>query len=552
MNKIILRGHDARKRMVDGAEYISSIVRTTYGPFGHNVVIGKGQVRPVITKDGATVDAAVDSDDPFMKLGIQMVKDVVSKVDATSGDGTTTATIYDAELMKGAEKIASLGFNGRVVRKGLQAASAKAVEYLESKKTKVTDIRAIADVSSNGSKEITDLLVEAIGMVGEDGAIQLDESTSKDGRSYVKATAGYQWNFGFPSSKFISNYTDKSAIVKDPWILVSAQPLESGDDWDALSTLRMQAMNAKKNLVIIAPFFNAANYQEAAEQGILFIISPGRTFSQDKQRDYLEDIAALVNTKVIPDWGSLSKFIEGPQDLGSCAMITAHSDDTTLTLPEELSDAAAKRLNDHVEELRKLIDENDELSVAQCEALKERIASISGGIATIYVGALTPIEKEEKFALVLDALNSVNNAIKFGVLPGGGTALLKAANYLSENVPKDFSEEEKAGWMLVANTLREPAKILIETAKPDDYQYIVQQVAHEEDFNVGYEMMGDKICNLLKEGILDAAKIEEDVIKYSCSSVSSFLLTDGIIVDAAKNAKLDVVDAYMANQLGGN
>lgn len=552
MNKIILRGHDARKRMVKGAEYLSSIVRTTYGPYGHNVVIGKGSVRPVITKDGATVDNAVDSDDPFMKIGIQTIKDVVSKVDSTSGDGTTTATIYASELMKGAEKLASLGFNGRVVRKGLQAASDEAVKYLESKKSKVDDIRAIADVSSNGSKEITDLLVEAINSVGEDGAIQLDESTSKDGRSYVKVLSGYQWDFGFPSSKFISNFTDKSSIVKEPWILVSAQPIDSSEDWDALETLRGQAQLSKKNLVIIAPFFNSAYYEEASKSGILFLISPGRNFSQEKQMDYLQDIAALVNTKVIPDWSSLSKVIEGVDDLGTCACITAHSNDTKITLPEELSEKAVKRLEDHVKELQKLIDENDELSVAQCDALKERIASISGGIATIFVGALTPIEKEEKFALVLDALNSVNNAIKYGVLPGGGTALLKTSNYLLENCPKDFTEEEKAGWELVAHTLREPAKILIETAKPEDYQYIVQQVAHEKDFNKGYEMMSDKICDLLKEGIIDAAKIEMDVIRYSCSAISSFLLTDGIIVDAVKNANLDVVDSYMADQMGGN
>ena len=540
-----MKGHEARKRILGGVIKICDIVETTYGPYGHNVILAQG-LRPKITKDGATVAAEVDSDDPWEKMGIQLTKDVVSRVDTMSGDGTTTTTIYFRHLMEGAEKLASRDFNCRNVRKGIVRASDAAVDFLEKNKLKVKDIRAVVDISSNGSKEIADLLTEAIESVGEDGAIHLDESTRKDGKSFVRKSTGYTWNGGYPSSVFISDQTSKSSVVKNPWILISEQPLLEDEDWDSLELLRSQAALSKVNLVIIAPSFDAKFYKEAADAGILFIKAPGFGESPEKRMDHLIDISKITNTTVLSEWGSISKVFKGPGDLGSCETITCKKDMSTIVLPEELTEEHAKVIEDHVADLKKLVDSNDELTPALVEHINNRIADVSGGVCTIFIGALTPTEKEEKYDLLLDSLNSVNNSIKYGILPGGGTALLKASHYLSENIPKDLTSEERAGWNLVAKTLTTPAEVLIKTAMPEDYQFIAQKVRNSEDFVEGYDLLNDEFTNMVDAGIIDAAKIEMDVIKYSASTVSSFILSDGSITSGNANCNLDVVDRYMA------
>lgn len=545
MNKVILKGHEARKRVLSGVVKICDIVETTYGPYGHNVILGQG-LRPKITKDGATVVNEVDSDDPWEKIGIQLTKDVVSRVDTMSGDGTTTTTIYFRHLMEGAEKLASQDFNCRNVRKGIVRASDEAIAFLEKNKLKAKDIRAIVDISSNGSKEIADLLTEAIESVGEDGAIHLDESTRKDGKSFVRKSIGYTWMGGYPSSVFISDQTSKSSIVKDPWVLISEEPLLEDEEWDSLELLKSQAQLSHKNLVIIAPGFDSKFYKEAAEAGILFIKAPGFGDSPEKKMDHLIDLSKITNTTVLSEWSMVSKVFKSPSDLGTCETITCKKDTATIVLPEELTEAHAKVIEDHVTALKKLIDENDELTPALVDHINNRIADVSGGVCTIFIGALTPTEKEEKYDLLVDSLNSVNNSIKYGILPGGGTALLKASHHLAVNIPKDLTAEEKAGWNLVAKTLTLPAQVLIKSAMPEDYQYIAQQVRNEEDFVKGYDLINDKFVDMVKAGIIDAAKIEMDVIKYSASMVSSFILSDGTITNGNANCNIDVVDRYMA------
>lgn len=540
MNKKIIYGSEARNKIVEGAEMLKNIVASTLGPAGHNVIIYEGGVRPLITKDGATVSSKVDTDEALLKVGVCCIKDIVSKVDAIAGDGTTTTTILATELLKELNDLVNLGVNANDLRKGMNLAVDKAIKYLENNSEKIDDIAAIAKVSTNGNEELTNLIVEAYSSIGENGSVVLADSWSRQGKSYVEVSKGIKWQGGIPSSLFITNIIDDTAVVENPLIMVIASGVKSLEPLEAYISL---SKKLQRSLVLVAPYFEPTIYSKAAADGVLLLMSPGTSFSHADLHDALMDLAITVGTKVVPDAESaLTVVPDLLKDLGTAKSIVASVEETNITQPDELEATKAEAYLAYVEKLKKTINDDDDLQVSVMEGLKERLARLSGGIATIYVGALTPTEKEEKVALLVDAQNSVSTALKYGVLPGGGTALLKAAEYLVKNSPAFETEAIRRGYETVARSMRIPAKQLVASVKPEDYQYIVQQVAHEKDFWKGYNVKSQQIEDLKLAKVFDSTAIEVSALKYSASGIGSFILSDGVIVNANLNMSYDYND----------
>lgn len=540
MDKLIVYGADARNRIVHGAEKLENIVASTLGPKGHNVIISDGGVRPLITKDGATVSSKTDSDDPFEKIGMQLIKDVVSKVDSVAGDGTTTTTIYSTNLLKETNDLINLGVDPNEVRKGIDAATKEAVESLEKHAVKTDDIAAVAHVATNGSNELVDLLVEAYSSIGENGSVVLADSYKRDGSSYVEVSKGIDWEGGIPSSLFITNSAEDTAVVEDPLIMVVATGVQ---DLEPLMPYIDITRKLERNFVVVAPYFEPKLFSKAASEGVLLLMSPGTSFRHVDLHEALMDLAVTIGTKVVPDLESAQNVVpDVEKDLGHAKLIVASVKSTKITQVDELEEEKAEQYEAYIEKLKAAIGEDSELAQASIESLKERIARLSGGIATVHVGGLTPEEKEEKIALVQDAQNSIRSALDYGILPGGGTALLKVAQELADKKHDFSSEAMRKGYEAVLKVMRLLAKRLVASVKPEDYQYIVQQVAHEKDFWAGYNVRTEQIEDLKSSKIFDSAAIEILAMRYTASAVGSFAISDGVIVNKIPNLNYDVND----------
>lgn len=540
MDKLIVYGADARNRIVHGAEKLENIVASTLGPKGHNVIISDGGVRPLITKDGATVSSKTDSDDPFEKIGMQLIKDVVSKVDSVAGDGTTTTTIYSTNLLKETNDLINLGVDPNEVRKGIDAATKEAVESLEKHAVKTDDIAAVAHVATNGSNELVDLLVEAYSSIGENGSVVLADSYKRDGSSHVEVSKGIDWEGGIPSSLFITNSAEDTAVVEDPLIMVVATGVQ---DLEPLMPYIDITRKLERNFVVVAPYFEPKLFSKAASEGVLLLMSPGTSFRHVDLHEALMDLAVTIGTKVVPDLESAQNVVpDVEKDLGHAKLIVASVKSTKITQVDELEEEKAEQYEAYIEKLKAAIGEDSELAQASIESLKERIARLSGGIATVHVGGLTPEEKEEKIALVQDAQNSIRSALDYGILPGGGTALLKVAQELADKKHDFSSEAMRKGYEAVLKVMRLLAKRLVASVKPEDYQYIVQQVAHEKDFWAGYNVRTEQIEDLKSSKIFDSAAIEILAMKYTASAVGSFAISDGVIVNKVPNLNYDVND----------
>lgn len=540
MDKLIVYGADARNRIVHGAEKLENIVASTLGPKGHNVIISDGGVRPLITKDGATVSSKTDSDDPFEKIGMQLIKDVVSKVDSVAGDGTTTTTIYSTNLLKETNDLINLGVDPNEVRKGIDIATKEAVESLEKHAVKTEDIAAVAHVATNGSNELVDLLVEAYSSIGENGSVVLADSYKRDGSSYVEVSKGIDWEGGIPSSLFITNSAEDTAVVEDPLIMVVATGVQ---DLEPLMPYIDITRKLERNFVVVAPYFEPKLFSKAASEGVLLLMSPGTSFRHVDLHEALMDLAVTIGTKVVPDLESAQNVVpDVEKDLGHAKLIVASVKSTKITQVDELEEEKAEQYEAYIEKLKAAIGEDSELAQASIESLKERIARLSGGIATVHVGGLTPEEKEEKIALVQDAQNSIRSALDYGILPGGGTALLKVAQELADKKHEFSSEAMRKGYEAVLKVMRLLAKRLVASVKPEDYQYIVQQVAHEKDFWAGYNVRTEQIEDLKSSKIFDSAAIEILAMKYTASAVGSFAISDGVIVNKIPNLNYDVND----------
>lgn len=540
----IIYGVESRQKILDGVQEIADAVTATLGPKGANVLIDDKTPRPLITKDGVTVAKSITFSDSYKRVGAALVKEAAARVDDIAGDGTTTTTLIISELLKKTAKLAALGFDRTEIRKGVEAATKSALAYLEEHKTPVRtldDIYTVAKVSANGNEEIASKIKEAYSLIGDNGTVHIAHGNNVAGETYVESSDGLDFDSGLADTAFV-NAPDGTATFEYPKILVMR---ETGDEISPYEAIMQLCKSNSTPLVIVAPNFSdifmvrVKAKMSGTSLQMALVYSPGLSFQKARLEDYLADLSAMLDTDIYTP-GTLSN-IKTLDDLGDAELIKASVKRTTITAEVNQDSDRYKSL---VSSIKSVIDTEGQNGVTPevIEAAKDRLARLTGGVAIVRVGALTPTELEEKLALYEDASRAVETSIEFGgVLPGGGTAMLRAADFLkkTEKKHRELSDTAKKGYEAVAETLREPAKKIIASVDNDNYQLIMSSILRKKQFSYGYNARAEKITDMLKDGIIDAYAVEHYALAYSSSIAQSFIATDCVVTPEDENVRVN-------------
>ncbi|MBU1062712.1 MAG: chaperonin GroEL [Patescibacteria group bacterium] len=525
MAKQIIYGEKARNALKRGVDQLANAVKVTLGPKGRNVVIDKSYGAPTITKDGVTVAKEIELEDKFENLGAQLVKEVASKTNDVSGDGTTTATVLAQAMITEGLKLVSSGISPIEIRNGIEKKVATIIANLKKMSKVISTKEQIAQVASISAndKEIGNIIAEAMESVGKDGVITVEEGQSF---GVVKEVVeGMQFDKGYISPYMITNSESMKAEMEDPFILITDKKISSLQD--ILPLLEKMAQSGKKDLVIIADEIDGealATFVVNKLRGtfnVLGIKAPG---FGDRRKAMLEDIAILTGGKFITEEVGLKLENTVVEDLGQARKVIASKDDTTII--EGRGDE--KAIKNRVAQIRKEIEIID--SDYDKEKLQERLAKLSGGVAVIKVGAATEVEMKEKKDRIEDALNATRAAVSEGIVLGGGLALAVAGDAFIELSDK---KEDQAGATIVDIAILEPIKQIATNAGKDGSLVLYNIISEHKkgNTNIGYNAASDKFENLIEAGIVDPTKVVRSALEHAASAAIMFLTTEAVITD---------------------
>lgn len=525
MGKIVKDGKEARNALLEGVRILADAVTTTLGPKGRNVAIQRPWGIPITVHDGVTVAREVDTDDPVMKVGMYLVKEAAGQTNQETGDGTTTATLLAYELIKRGMAQIENGMNPMVLRSQIYEVLPTLIEELQNNSTEVkdiTDIKKVALVSST-SEEIGNLVAEAIDKVGKDGIVTADEGNGIT--TEVDYTEGMEFDKGWVSPYFISNVQRMEAVIDHPVIAVVNKKISLNAEIVPLLE-KMAAIS--KDIVIIAEDIKGdalatmvANKRNG-NINALAVVAPG---IGDNKANYLADIAILTGAEVIKDQTAVELAAANP--FGRADKIVAGRDSTVIVGGKGKTENVEKRIAD----LRKLAE--NEKSTFEREKIEERLARISTGVAVIKVGAKTEIEMREKIERVKDAIGAATAARDEGIVPGGGSALLRL-----KAIIKGQNEGEK----LLLEILETPARKLMENSgeTADTINANIKKILESDPKEgLGYEVNDGKIVPLIEAGIIDPVKVVRLSLENAISVACSILTTEAVIgiEPEEKNAK---------------
>ncbi len=521
MSKQILFNEKARQAAKKGVDQLTDTVKVTLGPKGRNVVLDKGYGGPTITKDGVTVAKEIELEDKFENIGAELVKEVASKTNDVSGDGTTTATILAQSIIAEGLKNVTAGSNPIGIRRGIEKGVTKIVEELKGMSKEVSsqeEIAQVASISAN-DKEIGNIIAEAMESVGKDGVITVEESQSFGITKEV--VEGMQFDKGYTSPYMITNPDRMEADYDEPYILITDQKISSVQD--LLPLLEKLAQNGKKDLVIIAEEVEGEALATLVVNKLrgtfntLAVKAPG---FGDRRKEMLEDIAVLTGGKVISEEVGLKLENTDIEMLGQARKVKATKESTTII--EGKGDEAL--VKERVEQIKKELAQAD--SDFDKEKFQERLAKLSGGVAVVKVGAATEVEMKEKKHRVEDALAATKAAVEEGIVVGGGVALLRA---LKELDSIEVVDEEKIGVDILRRALEAPIRQIAENAGKDGS--VVVEAIKSKEGNEGYNAADDKYEDLVAAGIVDPTKVTRSALQNAASAAAMFLTTEAIVTD---------------------
>jgi len=511
---------EARQSMLEGVEKLSRAVKVTLGPRGRNVVLDKKFGSPTVTKDGVTVAKEIELEDPFENMGAQMVREVASNTSDIAGDGTTTATVLAEAIYREGLKNVTAGANPMDLKRGIDKAVESAVAYLGKVSKKVKDpaeIAQVASISANGDTTIGDIIAQAMEKVGKDGTITVEEAKSIE--THLDVVEGMQFDKGYLSPYFATNMETMETILEDPYILLFEKKISNLQE---LLPLLQNVAKTGKPLLIIAEDVEGealATLVVNKLRGTLNTCAVKAPGFGDRRKAMLEDISVLTGGKLITeDLGIKLESVE-IADLGQAKHISIDKDSTTII------DGAGKKsdIKGRIDQIRHQIAEST--SDYDKEKLQERLAKIAGGVAVINVGAATESEMKEKKARVEDALHATRAAVEEGIVPGGGTVLLRAQDKISVDVEGD----EAIGVEIVRKACEAPLRQLVANAGIEG-AIVIQEVKNGK-VNYGYDVANDKYGDMLKMGILDPAKVTRTALQNAASISSLLLTTECMITD---------------------
>ena len=524
MAKQLIFNEEARKKMLSGVEQIARAVKVTLGPCGRLVMLDKKFGAPTITKDGVSVAKEVELKDPYENMGAQLVREVASKTNDVAGDGTTTATVLAYAIVREGLKSVSAGMTPIEIKRGIDKATAVAVEAIKKNSRAVKgsdDITHVATISANNDPEIGKILADAIEKVGKDGVITVEESKNMD--TTVKTVEGMQFDRGYISSYFVTDRERMEVNYNDAYILIHDKKISTMKD--LLPVLEKVAQTGKP-LVIICEDMDGealATLVLNSIRGTLKCVAVKAPGFGDRRKEMLQDIAILTGGTVISEELGLKLETTELAQLGQVKSVKIDKDNTTLVDGAGAKDAIAARVAEIKAQVEKSTSEYDK------EKLKERLAKLSGGVAVINIGAITETEMKEKKFRVEDTLAATRAALEEGIVCGGGIALIEAAKALTDDAAKDLTEEEKVGFRIVRRALEEPIRQIAENAGVDGA--VVAEKAKNEKKGTGYNARTGKWVDMMDDGIIDPAKVTRSALQNAASVAGMLLTTECAITD---------------------
>ncbi|MCM1511561.1 MAG: chaperonin GroEL [Oxalobacter formigenes] len=519
--KEVVFGDAARAKMVEGVNILANAVKVTLGPKGRNVVLERSWGAPLITKDGVSVAKEVELKDKLMNMGAQMVKEVASKTNDNAGDGTTTATILAQAIVREGMKYVAAGMNPMDLKRGIDKAVDAVVAELKNIAKPTTTSKEIAQVgsiSANSDPSIGERIAEAMDKVGKEGVITIEDGKSLTDE--LEIVEGMQFDRGYLSPYFINNPEKQTAVLDNPYILMTDKKIANIRD---LLPLLEQVAKAGRPLLIIAEDVEGealATLVVNNIRGVLKTCSVKAPGFGDRRKAMLEDIAILTGGTVITEETGLNLEDAVLEQLGQAKRVEINKENTTII--DGSGNASA--IQNRVKQVRVLME--DATSDYDREKLQERIAKLAGGVAVIRVGAATEVEMKEKKARVEDALHSTRAAVEEGIVPGGGVALLRARQKVSL---KGATPDQDAGIQIVMRALEEPLRMIV--ANAGEEASVVLNKVLEGKGNFGYNAANDTYGDMVEMGVLDPAKVTRSALQNAASIASLMLTTDCMIAD---------------------
>jgi chaperonin GroEL len=516
-------GAGARERMIRGVDILADAVKVTLGPKGRNVVLDKSFGAPRITKDGVTVAKEIELSDKFENMGAQMVREVASKTNDTAGDGTTTATVLAQAIIREGAKAVAAGMNPMDLKRGIDKAVSQIVGELEAKTKKITTSAEVAQVgtlSANGESEIGEMIAKAMEKVGNEGVITVEEAKSI--QTELDVVEGMQFDRGYVSPYFITNAEKMIAEMENPYILIFEKKLSQ---LQPMLPLLEAVVQSGRPLVIVAEDVEGealATLVVNKLRGGLKIAAVKAPGFGDRRKAMLEDIAILTGGQVISEDLGIKLETVTLNMLGRAKLVKIEKENTTIV------DGAGEKseINGRCEQIKAQIEETT--SDYDREKLQERLAKLAGGVAVIRVGGSTEVEVKERKDRVDDALHATRAAVQEGIVPGGGTALLRASTNLGGL--KGLNNDEQVGIEIVRRAIQAPLKQIAENAGKDG-AVVAGEVLRDNTYTYGYDAQLDEYKDLVNAGIIDPTKVVRTALQDAASVASLLITTEAMVAE---------------------
>lgn len=542
MAKEIFFNTDAREKLKKGVESIADAVKVTLGPKGRNVILDKKFGAPTVTKDGVTVAKEIELKDPVENMGAQLVKEVASKTADDAGDGTTTATVLTQSIFAHGIKNVAAGANPMDLKRGIDKAVKIIVEDLQKQSNPISDEKEIAQVaaiSANNDQEIGDMIADAMGKVGKDGVITVEEA--KGTGTEVKTVEGMEFDRGYLSPYFVTNTEKMEVELETPYILIYDKKISAMKE--LLPVLEATAQTGKPLIIISEDVDGEALATLVVNKirGSLKVAAVKAPGFGDRRKAMLEDIAILTGGTVISEERGFKLENATIEDLGTAEKISIDKDNTIIVNGGGKKEDIEARVSQIKAQIETTTSDYDK------EKLQERLAKLSGGVAILYIGAATEIEMKEKKDRVDDALHATRAAVQEGIVAGGGIAFIRAVSSLDKL--KVENDDQETGVNIVRLALEAPLRTIVSNAG-EEASVIVQKVKEGKD-DFGYNARENKFENLVAAGIIDPTKVTRLALENAASIASLLLTTEAVVADEPADESAPPMPPMGGGGMGG-
>ena len=531
MAKQIIYSEGARHALLRGVNQLADAVKVTLGPKGRNVVLDKKFGSPTITKDGVTVAKEIELKEPVENLGARMVREVASKTSDIAGDGTTTATVLAQAIVREGSKNVAAGANPMALKRGIDRAVEVVVDELKRVSRTVSGnmIAQVGRISANSDDTIGNIIAEAMGKVGKDGVITVEEAKTME--TSLEVVEGMQFDRGYLSPYFVTDAERMEAVLDDPLILIHEKKISSLKD--LLPLLEKVAQSGKPLLVVAEDVEGEALATLVVNRlrGTLKVAAVKAPGFGDRRKAMLEDIAILTGGRAITEDLGIKLENLTLEDLGRAKRVTIDKDNTTI-----VEGAGTKKaIEGRVKQIRAQIEETT--SDYDREKLQERLAKIVGGVAVVKVGAATEAEMKEKKARVEDAMHATKAAVEEGIVPGGGVALLRASAAL-DKLARDTSvdDDERLGVEIIRRACEEPIRWIAQNAGVEG-SIVAAKVRESKEKDFGYNAATDAYEDLVKAGVIDPTKVVRSALQNAASIAGLLLTTEALVSELPEEKK---------------